>query len=359
MESKPKDFDDIVADQIRSLIAKHADESGFSGVCLVKRGDDILVHEAYGFAHRGFGVPNTVHTRFDNASVTKVFTAAAILRLIVSGKVTLETQVMPFLGIDGTQISNDVNIFHCLTHTSGIADDADEEAGEVYEALFVDKPNYAIRQMADFLPQFAYKQSVFPPGEGVRYNNCAFTLIRLVIEKTTGMSYRDYVRQNVFAPAGMDGADFCAMDGVNTNLAEHYKRIDHDDGTVEWRKNIYSYPPVGSPDGGATVTAMDLDRFMRSVVSGTLLGEEGSQLLQRPHVLVEQHDDCTLMNGFAFEFKLDTDGQVLRMNKEGFKAGVSSMLAYYPSIDTTVVLLANIEYSVWTMLREIETLLFV
>ncbi len=89
------------------------------------------------------------------------------------------------------------------------------------------------------------------------------------------------------------------------------------------------------------------------------MGEEGSQLLQRPHVLVKQHDDCTLMNGFAFEFKLDTNGQVLRMNKEGFNAGVTSMLAYYPSIDTTVVLLANIEYTVWTMLREIESLLFV
>lgn len=164
MESKPEDPNDMMADQIRSLVARHAGESGFSDVCLVKRGNDTLVHEAYGFAHRGFRVPNTVHTRFDIASVTKVFTAAAILRLIESGEVTLETQVVPFLSIDGTQISNDVTIFHCLTHTSGTADDADGEAGEVYEALFVDSPNYAIRQTADFLPQFAYKQPVFRPG---------------------------------------------------------------------------------------------------------------------------------------------------------------------------------------------------
>lgn len=164
MESKPEDPNDMMADQIRSLVARHAGESGFSDVCLVKRGNDTLVHEAYGFAHRGFRVPNTVHTRFDIASVTKVFTAAAILRLIESGEVTLETQVVPFLSIDGTQISNDVTIFHCFTHTSGTADDADGEAGEVYEALFVDSPNYAIRQTADFLPQFAYKQPVFRPG---------------------------------------------------------------------------------------------------------------------------------------------------------------------------------------------------
>ncbi len=223
MESKSKNSDDMIADRIRSLVAGHAGESGFSGVCLVKRGDDTLVHEAYGFAHHGFRVPNTIDTRFDNASVTKVFTAAAILRLIEPREVTLETQVMPFLGIDGTQISSDVTIFHLLTHTSGIADDADEEAGEVYEALFVDKPNYAIRQTADFLPHFACKQPVFPPGQGVRYNNCAFILIGLVIEKITGMSYWDYVRQNIFAPVSMDGADFCAMDGDNTNLAEHYK----------------------------------------------------------------------------------------------------------------------------------------
>ncbi len=341
---------------ILAILERHHAESDFTGVCLVKHGDDIVVHEAFGLAHRGFGIANTVNTRFDIASVTKTFTAAAIMQLVEQGKIGLDTRVMPFLGITGTTISDDVNVFHCLTHTSGIGDDADEEAGEDYEALFIDKPNYSLRDTSDFLPQFVHKEPVFPPGQGVRYNNVAFVLLGLMIEKATGASYRDYVKENVFERAGMNGADFCAMDGVCAEFAEHYKKIDHKNGRVEWRKNIYSYPPIGSPDGGATVTALDLDRFVRAIRANELMGEEASQRLLSPQVTAKELDDRTLMNGFAFEFAVDPDGTILRLGKDGVNAGVSSMLAYYPATDTTVVLLANQECSVWTMLREIEPL---
>jgi len=347
---------DTMADRIRSLVTRHAD-AGFSGVCLVKRGDEIILHEAYGLAHRGFGIPNAVDTRFDIASVTKTFTAAAILQLVEAGEIALDTPVMPYLGIEGTRISDEVTVFHCLTHTSGIGDDADEEAGEDYEALFVDKPNYSIRKTADFLPQFVDKEPNFAPGEGVRYNNVAFVLLGLVIEKATGTTYRDYVRQHVFERAGMTSADFCAMDGVHGNLAEHYKQIEHDDGTVEWRKNIYSYPPIGSPDGGATVTGLDLDRFVRAIIAGKLLGDEWTARFLAPQVKEKETDDGgTLWNGFALEFKLDSGGTIVRMGKDGINAGVCSRLAYFPARDTTVVLLANVDYGVWTMLREIEPL---
>lgn len=344
------------AGEIRKVVNKHV-ESGFSGVCLIKQGDDALVYEAYGLAHRGFGLPNTIDTRFDHASVTKTFTAAAILQLIEAGEITLDTRVMPFLGIAGTRISDAVTVYHCLTHTSGIGDDADEEAGEEYEALFIDKPNYSIRQTADHLPNFADKKPYFPPGEGVRYNNVAFLLLGLVIEKVTGTSYRDYVRTNVFARAGMTDADFCEMDGIHANLAEHYKKIEHDDGTVEWRKNIYSYPPIGDPAGGATVTALDLDRFVRAIRAGQLLGEEWTARFLAPEVKYNENDAGeSLWNGFAFEFKLDPQGTILRMDKEGQNAGVASIMAYFPATDMTVVLLSNVDYDVWRMFREIEPL---
>ena len=219
-------------DAILAIIDRYEAEADFSGVVLVRQGDEDVVHEARGLAHRGFGIPNTVETRFDTASVGKIFTAAAIMQLVDRGELTLDTRVMPFLGIDGTRISDDVTVYHCLTHTSGIGDDADEEAGEDYELLFVDKPNYSIRETRDLLPQFIHKASNFAPGEGVRYNNVAFVLLGLVIEQATGMSYRDYVRRHVFAPAGMIEADFCAMDGTCPRFAEHYKKIEHEDGTV-------------------------------------------------------------------------------------------------------------------------------
>ncbi len=343
-------------EELRAVVARHAGERGFAGVCLVKQGDEPILHEAFGLAHRGYGIPNSPDTRFDVASVTKVFTAAAIAQLVERGALTLETPVMPYLELGGTRISDAVTVFHLLTHTSGIADDADEEAGEKYEDLFVDKPNYSIRETADFLPQFVHKEPVFAPGEGARYNNCGFVLLGLAIERATGTPYRDYVRQHVFRRAGMTGADFCAMDGVHPRLAEHYKRIEGQDGSIEWRKNIYSYPPIGSPDGGATVTALDLDRFVRALCSYELVGEEAAEQLLRPHVRRREDDTGSDWYGFAFDFRLDRDGGVVRLGKEGMNVGVASDLVFYPRTDTTLVLLANQDCDVWRIRRELEPL---
>jgi CubicO group peptidase (beta-lactamase class C family) len=344
-------------DDLEAILERHHTTGNFSGVALVRRGDEEIVHQAWGLAHRGFGIPNTIDTRFDIASITKVFTAASIVQMVDQHLISLDTQVMPFLGIDGTPISDDVTIYHLLTHTSGIADDADEEAGEGYEQLFVDTPSYSIRETGDFLPQCTAKQPVFPPGEGVRYNNCGFVLLGLVIERASGLAYRDYVRQNIFARAGMKRAEFCEMDGVHSDLAEHYKRIDGDDGKVTWRKNIYSYPPIGSPDGGATVTAHDLVRFLDAVRSGTLMSKEISATLLKPHVERRTTDTGSVWNGFAFEFALDASGTVVKVDKDGINAGVASYLSWFPPSEITCVLLANQDCDVWAIHDEMEPLL--
>ncbi|HYI26148.1 MAG TPA: serine hydrolase domain-containing protein [Thermomicrobiales bacterium] len=344
-----------MTEMLHQVVERYVDSGEFTGSVLVRRGEETLLAEARGFAHRGFAVPNTVDTRFDIASVTKIFTAVAVMQLVERGAIALDTPVMPYLGITGTKISDAVTVFHCLTHTSGIADDADEEAGEEYELLFVDKPNYSIRETRDFLPQFVDKEPNFPPGEGVRYNNVAYVLLGLVIEQASGIPYRDYVRQHVFERARMTGADFCAMDGIHAHLAEHYKKIEHDDGRVEWRKNIYSYPPIGSPDGGATVAVADLDRFLRALANAELLSRESSDLVMHPHAKYQDLDDGTEWISFGFEVVIDRDGNAVRVCKDGWNAGVSSMAAWYPQTGMTVVILANQNCNVWRILGDLES----
>lgn len=111
-------------------------------------------------------------------------------------------------------------VYHLLTHTSGIGDDAEEENGESYEDLWRTKPNYAVTTTADFLPQFIHKPPNFPPGQGCSYCNCSFVLLGLMIEKISGMNFRDYVRQNIFTRAGMPHSDFLRLDRVYENVAE-------------------------------------------------------------------------------------------------------------------------------------------
>ena len=86
-----------------------------------------------------------------------------------------------------------------------------------------------------------------------------------------------FVRTHIFAKAGMEKSDFYRMERVNTNIAEGCDPIlDEEEHIVGWKKNIYSFPPIGSPESGALVTAGDLDRFLRVVQAGRLLSPEST-----------------------------------------------------------------------------------
>lgn len=338
----------------------YAENKDFSGTCMVKSGKEILFSGAYGCANRAFQIPNRIDTKFDSASVTKTFTAAAILQLVEKGLLRLDGHITDILDLQGTRISDDVRIEHLLSHTSGISDDADEESGEEYSALFRDTPNYAFRECRDFLKNFAYKEPYFKAGTDVRYNNCAFILLGLALEKMTGINYRTYMARNIFAPCGMTNTEFCSMDGINANTAEGYTGVFDSEGRrTGWKKNIYCYPPVGTPDGGACTTVEDLDKFLRAIRERRILSERYSDMLLSPHCTFSRPTvrkglpDMTVRMGYAFEF-LEMNGEVFCMYKEGLNDGVGAMFSYYPQADITVSLLANQDCRIFLMYRELQ-----
>ncbi len=329
----------------------------FSGVVLITRGETELYSGAFGYASRAWNIKNTLATRFDTASITKLFTTVAMLQLIDQKLLDFKTSAIEYLGLEGTKISNDVNVFHLLTHTSGIGDDCEEEDGEIYEDMWKTKPNYSIRNTEDFLQQFVHQEPNFPPGQGCRYCNCSFVLLGLMIEKATGMSYRDYVRKHIFEKAGMIHSDFLDMGQVNEMVAEGCDPIKKEDGTIMgWKKNIYSYPPIGSPDSGAYVTAMDLDRFLRAVRFGELFSAELVDALFMPYVDYKDKDGWSMKYGYCFWFSVEPDGKIVCLQKEGVNAGVSGAMRYFPEQDINVVILSNMEEGVWEPIWKIHEL---
>lgn len=330
----------------------------FSGNVLITRGDSPLYERSFGFASRAWGVPNNPQTRFDTASITKLFTAVSALQLIDQVQLAFNTPVIDFLKLADTKISRDVNVFHLLTHTSGIGDDVVEEDGEIYEELWKQKPNYMVTETVDFLPQFIHKEPNFPPGQGCRYNNCAFILLGLVIEKISGLTYRSYVRRNIFQKAGMEDSDFYRMDRVHTNVAEGCDPVVDSAGQISaWKKNIYSYPPIGSPDSGALVTAADLDRFLRAVKAGKLLSPQLTEAFLTPQVKYHESEKWTTMYGYGLMYYFDKSGKVVCFQKDGINAGVSGIIRHFPDWDVNVVLLSNMENGVWEPIWEIHNLL--
>jgi len=320
----------------------------FSGVVLITQGEKHLFSGAYGYASRSWNIKNSLNIRFDTASITKVFTAVATLQLIDLGMFDFRTGVIEFLGLKDTTISKEVNVYHLLTHTSGIGDDVEEEDGELYEELWKEKPNYSVVETADFLPQFIHKPANFAPGEGCRYCNCSFILLGLMIEKCTGMAYRDYIREQIFDRCGMKDSDFLRQDLVNERTAEGSDPLVDEAGNIlGWKKNIYSYPPVGSPDGGAYLTAEDLDRFIYALKDGMLLSLDLTNAILTPQVPYRIKDNWTMKYGYGLWFYVDNTESVVCYQKEGINAGVSGLFRHFPKQNINVVILSNMMDGVW------------
>jgi len=323
-------------------------QSKYAGVVHITREGTPLYAGAFGYASRPWKIPNSLGMRFDTASITKLFTAVSTLQLVDQGKLSLDTRAIDFLKLTDTTISRDVTVHHLLSHTSGIGDDCEEENGENYEDLWVTKPNYSVTSTIDFLPQFIHKPANFPPGEGCRYCNCGFVLLGLMIEQITGMTYRDYVRQHIFMPAGMTHSDFLRMDRVHENVAEGCDPIRDTSGEIAgWKKNIYSFPPIGSPDSGAHVTAGDLERFMRAVRQEKLLSAEMTSAFLTPRIPYREREAWNIMYGYGMSFYVSKAGDIICYQKEGINAGVSGIIRHFPEQGITAVLLSNMEDGVW------------
>ena len=325
---------------LRGLEAREA----FAGVVRITVDGAERFAGAYGYASRAWRVPNALETRFDTASITKLFTAVAALQQVEAG-----ASREPVLGSSATSASTarpsrpDVTVRHLLTHTSGIGDDADEEAGERYEDSGARGRTTGASRPRTSCPSSPTGAPNFEPGAGCRYNNCAYVLLGLMIERATGETYRDVVRERVFAPAGMTDSDFLRMDRVTERLAEGADPVLDDAGAiVGWKRSIYSYPPIGSPDGGAHVTAADLERFLRAVTGGRLLSAAMTTAFLTPQVVYRvragwtQHWGCDVVPDRRL-------GRAGLPREGGRQCRRQRRRRHYPGRDLTLVVLSNLE----------------
>ena len=340
-------------DALDSYLTDRTGRDLFSGVVRITRAGETVFEKAYGPADRVWDVPNSVDTRFDIASVTKLFTVVVALRAVEEGALSLDSKVVPLIGLQDAAIHPDVELHHLLTHTSGIGDDADEEAGEGLAELFQKHTSYLIRDVVEMLPLFVDRPAFFPPGEGCRYNNVGFDLAGLMAEHTMGSPYRDLVQTEVFDKAGMNESGFFSMDVVEPRVAEGADLIDG-----EWVRNIYSYPPIGFPQGGAHSTVADLERFLVAAQDGRLLGPEFTEMFFTPQTLhhVDEYGPRWFGYGWEFDFDpADTD-RMLLYEKEGYSPGASAVLRHYPSSATTVVMLSNMAEGIWEPRQHIDAM---
>ncbi len=308
-----------------------------SGTMLLSRGGERLFETCVGYADRATRTPVTPATRFGTASVTKMFTACAVVGLVRDGLVAFDTPVVDVLPADRrpSTLLPTVTVHHLLCHTSGIADYCEEDEDSPahladYADLWPDLPSYAMTRPADFLPLFGHLPPYRPPGERFQYSNAGYIVLGLVVETLTGRAFTDVVEERVFAPAGMSDSGFFRLDEPVPDVAVGYRRSSPDG---PWRSNVYSIPVIGGGDGGALVTARDLDRFMRAYADGTLLGPLREAVLTR-------HVDAGDGFGQGYGVYLYPDG---RYGHGGGDPGVEALVHRWPEEDVHLVVLVNTE----------------
>lgn len=348
-------------EQVTAVLAEHAANDQFSGVVTIWQAGEPQVAYACGLAHRGWQIANMLETRFRLASISKMFTAAATLQLIDQNHFQLDTPIHKLLNLNQTRIPANVTIFHLLTMSSGIADwfEESENWEAEWAALCREHPLYLMRQNADYLPLFSQKSPNFGAGERYQYNNAGYILLGLAIEAATGQSYFEAVRQRVFAPAGMNSADFIPLDAVAANLAEGYLPQENEAGQTSWQKNIYSTTPAAAGDGGAVATAVDLHKFSAALRNGRLLSPELTQAMLTPHI---QQKETPMRGyfwhyGFGNEFVFDQQNQLLRWGHTGEEDGVSCRFYYYPAQQLDVAILGNQSWCAGTLGWQIHDLI--
>jgi CubicO group peptidase (beta-lactamase class C family) len=330
---------------LRTWLDDRVASHDFSGVALVWRSGAPDFFYAGGLAHRGHGVPVTDRTRFAVASITKLATAAAALRLVDRGLVRLDqplTDVLPEAH-QPAALTPAHTLHHLLSHTSGLANyhDDEDQTWASFTSCWDRIPSYHIRRPADMLPLFADLPAVRPPGDKYQYSDANFILAGLVIEAATGRSWADVVADEVFAPAGMTETAVEALDQDPARLATGYLT---DDGPPERRRaNYFSVTANGMPDGGMITTAPDLARLIDALLEARLLSPALTAAMTRP-----QGPPSTDLEQYGYGCELVVeDGVVTILGHGGSDPGVSTMVTHHRAARTTIVVLCNQDRGSW------------
>ena len=329
---------------IQAAVDQVASETRFSGVVRVDRDGATELVTAYGTAHRGWAIPNTVDTRFGTASGTKTLTALTVMSLVQDGRLDLATTARSVLGADLPLIDDGVTVEHLLAHRSGIGDYFDEDLVESMTDYVMPVPVHRLVTTEDYLAVLDGHPQVFPPGERFAYNNSGFVVLALIAERVSGTPFPDLVRERVCEPAGMHATSFLRSDEPDRLTALGYLDVDG------LRTNVLHLPVRGTGDGGILTTAADVAALWRALDAGVIVLREAVAEMWRP-----RSDVPTESGRYGLGFWLRPTGDTVFLL--GGDAGVSFTTAHDPVARLTWTVLANTTNGAWPVARRLRELL--
>lgn len=300
-------------------------QTSFSGTVLVAKGNRILEKRAYGYANMEFKVKNRINTKFNIASITKTFTATAVLQLVEQGKIDLHTPIGVYLeNYPNEEVKKKVTISQLLTHTAGTPN--------FYVTNFLDKNKFRFKKTEDFVPLFVKDTLLFEPGTEYHYDAAGYVILGLIIEKISGQSYYDYLQDHVFSKATMENTHACEVDEIVINKASGYTYGGDVNNAL---KNNISYLSKASPGGFHYATIEDLYRFSKALRTNVLLRPETTQLMLKPRV-----KGYNTHLGYGIDIDKRYPNDIIYGHSGGFY-GMSGEIIFFKNSDYMITILSN------------------
>jgi len=285
---------------------------------LVIRDGKAVVRRAYGLANLEDRITATPETNYRLASMTKQFTAAAILLLMESGQLQLEDPVRKWLP-SLPEATNAVTIRHLLTHTSGLID---------YEDVIPEGTKAQVHD-ADVLRLLeSENRTYFAPGTSYRYSNSGYALLALIVERASGQTFASFLREHIFVPLGMKNT-VAHEEGISTVA---HRAFGYSSANGAWTRTDQSLTSAVLGDGGIYSSIDDLARWDAALYDDRLLRRESRELAFTP---ATDTDDPNVKYGFGWRITGDT------LWHSGETRGFRNVIVRDPRRGLTVIILTN------------------
>jgi CubicO group peptidase (beta-lactamase class C family) len=303
----------------------------FSGVISVTVDGQQRIEFAGGLANRAIERPNTLATRFATASVSKMFTAVCIGRLVDAGRCKFEDLLGDIVPSLRRHFDDDLSLASLLSHRSGLGDYIDDDA----ELPFAGMDVSSLTCPQAFLP-YVLQAKRHEAGE-FRYSSAGYILLGLAIESLTEQPYPDAIATWVTEPAGMRLTGFPSMEHPPEDMAVGYLR--------SGSPNIGHLPSFGGADGGIVTNVDDLLRFFRCLREGRLLRDSTREFLRR------SVSPISSSRAYGHGFDIDHAGGQTWYGHTGSDPGISARVACSMASESSIIILCNCDSAAFAAFR--------
>ncbi|HYV06130.1 MAG TPA: serine hydrolase [Blastocatellia bacterium] len=298
-----------------------SNQKRFIGSVLVARDGKIVFSKGYGMANVELDVPNAPETRFRLGSITKQFTAAAILLLQERGKLNVTDPICKYFDPCPNAWS-EITIHHLLSHTGGVPN-------------FTSFPDYMPKMMlpvttTEMIARFKDKPLDFKPGEKWNYSNSGYFLLGAIIEKAAGESYESFLQKNIFDPLKLTGTGYDHFDAILKHRATGYSMSK---GNMVNSAFLDMTQPYSA--GSLYSTVEDLFRWNEALFGGKVVNAKSFEMMTTP-----------VKNNYAYGLGVETKFNRKMITHGGGINGFSTFIARFPDEKVTIAVLRNSDYGV-------------